>query len=205
MSTQPVVAPEAQGRDDFMPLHGIDHVELYVGNALQSAYFYVHALGFREVAYAGLETGVRDRTSHVLEQGRIRLVLTGALDPDHEIGRHQRRPRRRREGDRAVGARTSTTPTARRPPAAPRGVREPWEETDDARHDPLRHDRRPTARRCTPSSTARSYKGPFLPGYVDARARAPATSACSPSTTSSATSSSARWRRGSSTTRTSSG
>ena len=65
MSTQPVVAPEAQGREDFMPLHGIDHVELYVGNALQSAYFYVHALGFREVAYAGLETRVRDRTSHV--------------------------------------------------------------------------------------------------------------------------------------------
>ena len=88
MSTQPVVAPEAHGRDDFMPLHGIDHVELYVGNALQSAYFYAHALGFREVAYAGLETGVRDRTSHVLEQGRIRIVLTGALVPDHEIGRH---------------------------------------------------------------------------------------------------------------------
>ena len=72
-----------------MPLHGIDHVELYVGNALQSAFFYVHALGFREVAYAGLETGVRDRTSHVLEQGRIRMVLTGALTPGHEIGAHQ--------------------------------------------------------------------------------------------------------------------
>ena len=79
MSTQPVVAPEARGSDDFMPLHGIDHVELYVGNALQSAYFYTRALGFREVAYAGLETGIRDRTSHVLEQGRIRIVLTGAL------------------------------------------------------------------------------------------------------------------------------
>ena len=57
VSTQPVVAPEAQGHDDFMPLHGIDHVELYVGNALQSAYFYIHVLGFREVAYAGLHTG----------------------------------------------------------------------------------------------------------------------------------------------------
>jgi hypothetical protein len=64
-----------------MPLHGIDHVELYVGNARQSAHFYVHALGFKEVAYAGLHTGIRDRTSHVLEQGRIRLVLTGALTP----------------------------------------------------------------------------------------------------------------------------
>ena len=64
-----------------MPLHGIDHVELWVGNALQAAYFYTRAYGFSEVAYAGLETGVRDRASHVLEQGRIRLVLTGALRP----------------------------------------------------------------------------------------------------------------------------
>src|SRR3954452_39906 len=88
VSTQPVVAPQPAGHEDFMPLHGIDHVELYVGNAVQSAYFYIHALGFKEVAYAGLETGVRDRTSHVLEQGRIRIVLTGALTPDHEIGRH---------------------------------------------------------------------------------------------------------------------
>src|SRR4051795_10697941 len=85
MSTQPVVAPRTT--EDFMPLHGIDHVELWVGNAKQAAHFYTRAFGFREVAYAGLETGVRDRTSHVLTQGRIRLVLTGALTPDHEIGR----------------------------------------------------------------------------------------------------------------------
>src|ERR687889_1274856 len=91
MSTQPVAAPRAAGHEDFMPLHGIDHVELYVGNAVQSAYFYVHALGFEEVAYAGLETGVRDRTSHVLRQGRIRLVLTGALTPGHEIAEHHAR------------------------------------------------------------------------------------------------------------------
>jgi len=73
---------------DFMPLHGIDHVEFYVGNALQAAAYWIKALGFHEVAYAGLETGVRDRTSHVLEQGRIRIVLTGALVPGHEIGEH---------------------------------------------------------------------------------------------------------------------
>jgi 4-hydroxyphenylpyruvate dioxygenase len=73
---------------DFMPLHGIDHVELYVGNAAQAAYFYSHAFGFRPVAYAGLETGVRDRTSHVLEQGRVRIVLTGALRSDTDIARH---------------------------------------------------------------------------------------------------------------------
>jgi 4-hydroxyphenylpyruvate dioxygenase len=73
---------------DHMPLNGIDHVELYVGNAAQSAYFYEHAFGFRRVAYSGLETGQRDRASHVLEQGRIRLVLTGTLRSDTEIARH---------------------------------------------------------------------------------------------------------------------
>jgi 4-hydroxyphenylpyruvate dioxygenase len=76
---------------DPMPLHGIDHVELYVGNAAQAAYFYAHAFGFRPVAYAGLETGLRDRASHVLEQGRIRLVLTGALRSDTDISRHHAR------------------------------------------------------------------------------------------------------------------
>ncbi|MDX6723134.1 MAG: 4-hydroxyphenylpyruvate dioxygenase, partial [Solirubrobacteraceae bacterium] len=63
----PTARPAAAG--DFMPLNGIDHVELYVGNALQAAYYYTRAFGFREVAYAGLETGARDRASHVLEQG----------------------------------------------------------------------------------------------------------------------------------------
>ena len=100
MSTQPIVAPSKT--DDFMPLHGIDHVEFYVGNALQAASYLGPARsGFKEVAYAGLETGVRDRASHVLEQGRIRIVLTGALVPGHEIGAHVAAPRRRREGDRA--------------------------------------------------------------------------------------------------------
>jgi 4-hydroxyphenylpyruvate dioxygenase len=73
---------------DFMPLHGIDHVEFYVGNAQQAASYWVRSLGFREVAYAGLETGVRDRASHVLQQGAIRIVVTGALVPGHEIGAH---------------------------------------------------------------------------------------------------------------------
>jgi 4-hydroxyphenylpyruvate dioxygenase len=73
---------------DFMPLNGIDHVELWVGNAKQAAYFYTHAYGFTEVAYSGLETGVRDRTSHVLEQGRVRLVLTGTLGSDSDIADH---------------------------------------------------------------------------------------------------------------------
>ncbi|HEY7794035.1 MAG TPA: VOC family protein, partial [Gaiellaceae bacterium] len=72
---------------DFMPLLGWDHVELWVGNAKQAAYWYEHALGFDRVAYAGPETGVRDRASYVLEQGEIRFVLTSALGSDSEIGR----------------------------------------------------------------------------------------------------------------------
>jgi 4-hydroxyphenylpyruvate dioxygenase len=69
-------------------LLGIDHVELYVGDAAQAAYLHTRALGFRHVAYSGLETGARDAASHVLEQGAIRLVLTGALDADHPAARH---------------------------------------------------------------------------------------------------------------------
>jgi 4-hydroxyphenylpyruvate dioxygenase len=74
--------------DDRMPVHGIDHVELYVGNAAQAAFYFVHAFGFTETAYAGLETGRRDRVSHVLEQGRIRLVLTGTLRGGDDVAAH---------------------------------------------------------------------------------------------------------------------
>ncbi|MEX2194668.1 MAG: 4-hydroxyphenylpyruvate dioxygenase [Thermoleophilaceae bacterium] len=83
MATQ-TIAPT----QDTMPLHGIDHLELYVGNAKQAVYHLTHAFGFTETARAGLETGVRDRASHVLEQGRIRLVVTAALHPGSEIARH---------------------------------------------------------------------------------------------------------------------
>src|SRR5919106_948844 len=76
---------------DPMPLLGVDHIELWVGNAAQSAYFLRTAFGFNEVAYAGLETGARDRASRVLEQGRVRLVVTGALHSDHAIAEHHRR------------------------------------------------------------------------------------------------------------------
>ncbi len=67
------IFPEA---DDFLPIMGTDYVEFYVGNAKQAAHFYKTALGFQSLAYAGLETGVKDRTSYVLVQDKIRLVLT---------------------------------------------------------------------------------------------------------------------------------
>jgi 4-hydroxyphenylpyruvate dioxygenase len=75
---------------DFLPINGTDYVELYVGNAKQAAHFYKTAFGFQDLAYAGLETGVRDRTSYVLQQGKIRLVLTTPFDPESEIAQHLR-------------------------------------------------------------------------------------------------------------------
>lgn len=73
---------------DFLPINGTDYVELYVGNAKQAAHFYKTAFGFQDLAYSGLETGVRDRTSYVLQQGKIRLVLTSPFLTDSDISRH---------------------------------------------------------------------------------------------------------------------
>jgi 4-hydroxyphenylpyruvate dioxygenase len=74
--------------EDFLPLLGTDYVELYVGNAKQSAHFYKTAFGFQSEAYAGLETGVKDRVSYVLKQDKIRLVLTTPLNEGGLINEH---------------------------------------------------------------------------------------------------------------------
>ncbi len=74
--------------EDFLPLLGTDYVELYVGNAKQSAHFYKTAFGFQSLAYCGLETGVKDRTSYVLVQDKIRLVLTTPMNGEGPIAEH---------------------------------------------------------------------------------------------------------------------
>ena len=79
------VFPDAE---DFLPLNGTDYVELYVGNAKQAAHYYKSAFGFQSEAYAGLETGMKDRVSYVLKQGKIRLVLTTPLQKDGPINEH---------------------------------------------------------------------------------------------------------------------
>lgn len=77
-----------EGAQDFLPILGTDYVEFYVGNAKQAAHYYKTAFGFQSLAYAGLETGVRDRTSYVLVQDKIRFVLTTALNSESPIGQH---------------------------------------------------------------------------------------------------------------------
>ena len=81
----PIENPAAE---DFLPLLGTDYVELYVGNAKQAAHYYMSAWGFQPLAYAGLETGLKDRVSYVVQQDKIRLVLTSPLKSGGDINRH---------------------------------------------------------------------------------------------------------------------
>lgn len=80
-----------EGAQDFLPLLGTDYVEFYVGNAKQSAHYYKTAFGYQSLAYAGLETGVKDRTSYVLAQDKIRIVLTTPLNENSPINDHLRK------------------------------------------------------------------------------------------------------------------
>ena len=73
---------------DFLPLHGTDYVEFYVGNAKQAAYFYKTAFGFQSLAYAGPETGVKDKVSYVIRQNKLTFVLTTPLKTNNAIADH---------------------------------------------------------------------------------------------------------------------
>jgi 4-hydroxyphenylpyruvate dioxygenase len=150
--------------DDFLPLQGWDHLELWVGNAKQAAYFYEHAFGFTPVAYAGPETGVRDRASYVLEQNDIRIVVTSGLSSGSEICRFAAR-----HGDgvkdialRVPDAEAAYQATTER---GGRGVREP-EWVDDA-YGRVQLSAIATYGETIHTFVNRSeYEGDFLPGYV---------------------------------------
>jgi 4-hydroxyphenylpyruvate dioxygenase len=149
---------------DFMPLDGWDHLELWVGNAKQAAYWYEHALGFERTAYAGPETGVRDRASYVVEQGEIRLVLTSGVRADSEIVRFAAK-----HGDAAkdIALQVPDAGVAYREAVARggRGITEPrWVEDE--------HGRVELAAIGTYGEVVHTfvnraeYTGPYLPGYV---------------------------------------
>ena len=88
MATQ--TRPDAAATIDTFPINGTDYVEFLVGNAKQAAHFYRTTFGYDLVAYRGPETGERATCSYVLQQNKIRLVLTSAFDPDHWINQHVR-------------------------------------------------------------------------------------------------------------------
>jgi 4-hydroxyphenylpyruvate dioxygenase len=154
--------------EDFMPLLGWDYVELWVGNAKQAAYFYEHALGFTRTAYAGPETGVRDRASYVLEQGDVRFVVTSALREDHDITRHHAR---HGDGvkDIALAVPDATEAYRQAVQRGARGVVEPTSHEDEFGVLEV-------AAVATYGDTIHTfvergrYSGPFKPGYVSVSA-----------------------------------
>ena len=81
-------AQNETAQEDFLPLMGTDYVEFYVGNAKQAAHFYKTAFGFQSLAYAGPETGVKDRASYVIRQSKLTFILTTSLRNDNEIADH---------------------------------------------------------------------------------------------------------------------
>ena len=147
-----------------MPLLGWDYVEFWVGNAKQAAYFYEHAMGFTRTAYAGPETGVRDRASYVLEQGDVRFVVTSALREDHEITRHHAR---HGDGVREIALTVPDATQAYREAVqrGARGVAEPTRFEDE-------HGLIETSAIATYGDTLHTfvnrseYGGPFKPGYT---------------------------------------
>ena len=174
MTSQTALAPlpTPAELEDRMPLHGIDHIELWVGNASQAAYFYEHAFGFRRVAYAGLETGQRERTSFVLEQGRIRLVLTGALGSGGEIARHHAL---HGDGVRVIALSVPDVDHAYAEALArgARGVSAPEELSDE--HGTARRASIATYGDTLHTFVDRAdYRGAFLPGYAATPATDPA-------------------------------
>ena len=163
MSTTQVSPTPAAARD-FMPLNGIDHLELWVGNAAQAAYYLTRAFGFRETARSGLETGVRDRTSHVLEQGRVRLVVTGTLHGDTPLATHHAR---HGDGVKAIALSVPDVDAAWAEATArgATGLAEPRTIEDD--HGAVRLADIATYGHTVHRFVDRSgYFGPFLPGYA---------------------------------------
>ncbi|CAN5631650.1 4-hydroxyphenylpyruvate dioxygenase [soil metagenome] len=88
VATSPQSASKSSAEVDFLPLQGTDYVEFYVGNAKQAAHYYKTAFGFQSLAYAGPETGVKDRCSYVIRQNKLTFMLTTPLRPDNAVADH---------------------------------------------------------------------------------------------------------------------
>lgn len=164
MSTQ-TFAEKIALAQDFLPINGTDYIEFYVGNAKQAAHYYKTAFGFQEVAYAGPETGVRDRASYVLQQGKIRLVLTSGLKSDSPICQHAMK---HGDGvkilalwvDDAYDAFEQTTKRGGKPYMEPTTVTDEFGEVKMAGIYTYGETIHMFIER-------KNYNGPFMPGYVN--------------------------------------
>jgi 4-hydroxyphenylpyruvate dioxygenase len=160
-ATKPAAATAAV--EDFLPLKGIDHVEFWVGNAKQAAAYYRALWGFTPVAYAGLETGVRDRASYVLVQNDIRFVFTAPLTESGELAEHVRR---HGDGVHDIAFAVDDVASAWRETTA-RGAKSALEPTDlTGEKGVLRRSAIHTYGEVLHSFIDRSdYHGTFAPGY----------------------------------------
>lgn len=154
---------QAEQPVDHMPLMGLDHVEFYVGNARQAAYWYSHGFGFDVKAYAGPETGVRDRASYVLEQGDARLVLTTPLQPEGFVAQHVAT---HGDGVRDVAFRVPDATSAYHEATkrGAEGVQEP-EVAEDEHGKVVRSAIHAYGDTVHSFVERENYSGPFLPGY----------------------------------------
>ncbi len=162
-SPQAVAEPAAPEKD-FLPIRGTDHIEFYVGNARQAAYFYRAAFGMSLVAYSGPETGQRDRASYVVQQGKIRFVLTTPLRSDHPIADHIHR---HGDGVRAIAlwvddARQAWRETTSR---GAQSVSEP-QVLGDAQGMAVVASIQAYGDTIHSFVERSAYNGPFLPGYI---------------------------------------
>ena len=149
--------------DDFLSIRSIDHLELWVGNARQAAFFYQHAFGLTITAYAGLETGVRDRASYVLQQGKVRFVLTTPLGPEGAMAEHVHK---HGDGVRDIALEVEDVDRAYKETTkrGARGVEAPTTVRDDSGE--IRRASVATYGDTIHSFVDRSkYRGIFLPGY----------------------------------------
>ncbi len=162
MATQTLPAP-ATAHDTF-PINGTDYIEFYVGNAKQASLYYRAAFGFKLVAYRGPETGTRDRASYVLQQGKVRLVLTTAIRPDSDVARHVHD---HGDGvkDLALWVNNAKTAYAKAIKRGAVSVREP-EVIQDADGEVVIAAIKTYGETIHSLVERKKYKGAFLPGFV---------------------------------------
>jgi 4-hydroxyphenylpyruvate dioxygenase len=167
----PLTQSNTNTQEDFLPLLGTDFVEFYVGNAKQAAYYYQSAWGYELVAYAGPETGIKDRVSYVLQQGKIRLILTASLYPDGFISDHVKK---HGDGVRVLAlwvddAAKALEETSKRGAKVHEGLQVKTDEFGEVR----------TASIHTYGDTIhtfverKNYRGVFMPGYKAAKSKVP--------------------------------
>ncbi len=155
---------------DFLPLKRIDHLEFYVGNAKQSAIYYQYALGFKLTGYSGLETGNREKASYLLEQGKIRFVLSSPLSDDSFIAEHHKK---HGDGVRDIAfevddARSAYEETVKRGAVS---VHEPVEVKDE-NGVIVKSAIKTYGDTIHTFIERKNYSGLFMPGFMDAGAKA---------------------------------